>query len=113
MRKYANSEKIKKLWHPGWYQNGYNTLPELGIKIYRLWPGASLIPHTGHGGRLVSTLPLISTFSHITVAEEQRLLVEGKFNIFDDSFIHTAENMDKNERRIVLSFVFMHPSLIK
>merc|ERR1712232_1127678 len=57
---------------------GYSVGTTLGAKLYRVWPGAGLKPHTGHPGRVVNSVALQAPVnSTITVGAETRSWVTG------------------------------------
>merc|ERR1712241_1430232 len=94
---------------------GYDEVPTLGIKIYKVAPEAGIKPHVGSPGRLVHSLTIASPTSPastLTVAGESRPWKEGHFVTFDDSFYHSVDNPHSKDPRIVLSIITLHPDLV-
>lgn len=76
------------------------------VMISILEPGAKIKPHFGSmNGRLIVHLPLIipPNCGALTVGGESRHWVEGEPILFDDSLLHSAENLSA-EKRLVLIF---------
>lgn len=84
--------------------------PEVVFSV--LGADAVIPPHHGLSNtRLAVHLPLIVPEAcSITVGEETRQWVEGECLIFDDSFIHTAQNKSELPR-LVLIFEIWNPEL--
>lgn len=87
------------------------------VSVFRLRPGASLVPHTGPTPeRTTLHLPLyVPEGASITVGGETRVWEAGKVLAFDDSFMHSVENTHPTEARTVLlanvwKTAFLHPS---
>lgn len=81
--------------------------------ISQLLPGAMLPPHYGLSNfKLTAHLPvhIPPDRCRIVVAGESRSWPGDDFLIFDDSFLHSAENSSP-DRRTVLIFDIWHPSL--
>ena len=74
------------------------------VSVFRLRPGASLVPHTGPTPeRTTLHLPLyVPVGASITVGGETRVWEAGKVLAFDDSFVHSVENTHPTEARTVL-----------
>lgn len=91
---------------------GYDEVPTLGIKLYRIWPGSGLKPHLGSPGRIVSSMALHAPEgSSLTVAGSSKPWVEGEMHHFDDSFVHHVDNPHPTEFRVVLALITWHPDL--
>ncbi|MGI5446641.1 aspartyl/asparaginyl beta-hydroxylase domain-containing protein [Streptomyces sp. CA-243310] len=75
-------------------------------------PGVHITPHTGGVNLLLTAhLPLIVPDGCvITVGDDERGWEEGKVILFDDSFIHEAENRGTQQRAVLLWDVW-HPEL--
>lgn len=94
---------------------GYDEIPTLGIKLYRVMPESGIKPHTGSSGRLVHSLTISAPrtpSATLTIAGEVRPWREGHFISFDDSFYHSVDNPHSSAPRVVLSFVTLHPDLV-
>ena len=85
---------------------------ETGARMYQLAPGAVLRPHFGPAGRLVAHLgvkvPINSSLLY--VADQVVTWEEGKFVVFDDSYLHWAEN-EGQTARFILHLTFPHPGV--
>ena len=86
---------------------------ELGI--FRMGPESALVPHTGSTNlRLTAHLPLVVPGeSRLEVGRESVGWKEGEVVIFDDSFIHSAENFHPTEDRWVLLLNFFKPGVCR
>ena len=86
---------------------------EVGVRIVALQPGARLRAHHGPGGRLVAHLGILipPTGASLTLAGEQLAWTEGEWTVFDDSFLHSAENLASTPRYI-LHVTFPHPDIV-
>ena len=85
---------------------------EVGVRILKLMPNAKLRPHHGPGGRLVAHLGIkIPTGSSLTLDGDKLQWQEGEWLVFDDSFLHSAENLAQ-EPRYILHVTFPHPDLV-
>lgn len=75
-------------------------------------PGVHITPHTGGVNLLLTAhLPLVvPPGCVITVGDDERGWEEGKVILFDDSFIHEAENRGTQQRAVLLWDVW-HPGL--
>lgn len=92
---------------------GYDEVPTLGIKLYRIWPQSGLKPHTGSPGRIVNSMALHAPVgSSLTVAGESQPWVEGEMRHFDDAFVHAVSNPHATEHRVVMAIVTWHPDLL-
>ena len=92
---------------------GYEEVPSLGIKLYRVWPKSAIKPHVGSPARLVHSIALQATNrSTITVGGQTRVWQVGMMHHFDDAFWHAVRNDDPSVERIVLAFVTWHPDLL-
>jgi len=90
----------------------YDEVPTLGVKLYRIWPGAGLKSHTGSPGRLVNSVALQAPVNcTITVGGETRPWVTGVMQHFDDAFYHSVDNPHSSEFRIVMAIMTWHPDL--
>lgn len=81
--------------------------------VSRLSPGVVLPPHHGVSNiKLTVHLPvrLPPAACSITVGGETRRWVEGEFLVFDDSFLHSAENRSDASREVLI-FDIWHPDL--
>ena len=79
---------------------------EVGARLLRLGPGASLRPHRGLGGRLVAHVGIVTPAgATLTVQGETREWETGKVLVFDDHAEHHAENRG-TEARVVLHVAF-------
>ena len=76
---------------------------EVGVRVLKLAAGATLRPHVGPGGRLVAHLGLRvpPAGAALTVAGERVEWREGQFTIFDDSLLHSAENLGSTARYVL------------
>jgi hypothetical protein len=92
---------------------GLPAATEVGVRVLKLRPGAQLRPHHGPGGRLVAHLGLKipAQGSSLTLAGEKLHWTEGEWLIFDDSVLHSAENLG-NEPRYILHVTFPNPNLV-
>jgi hypothetical protein len=86
---------------------------EVGVRIIALQPGARLRSHHGPGGRLVAHLGIRipPTGASLTLDGEQLGWAEGEWTVFDDSFLHSAENLATTPRYI-LHVTFPHPDIV-
>jgi hypothetical protein len=86
---------------------------EVGVRILALQPGARLRPHHGPGGRLVAHLGIRipQTGASLTLDGKQLAWAEGEWTVFDDSFLHSAENLAMTPRYI-LHVTFPHPDIV-
>ena len=82
------------------------------VTIFRLLPGAKILPHVGvTNRRLVLQFPLRGIDGvRFRVADEWRSYSEGKTMIFDDSHEHEVVH-DGSQDRYVLYAVLHHPGL--
>ncbi len=82
------------------------------VFLSTLQPGAKIPPHYGLSNiKLTVHLPiLVDKESFIKVGDDIKNWVDNDFLVFDDSFIHLAENHSK-EPRTVLIFDIWHPDL--
>eukprot|EP01050_Picozoa_sp_SAG11_P009751 SAG11_NODE_939_length_6468_cov_4.629926_4_plen_1017_part_00 len=86
---------------------------EVGVRILKLLPGAVLRPHHGPGGRIVAHLGIrVPDGATLTLAGQVLTWEEGKFTIFDDSYLHSAQNMGLHAR-YVLQVAFPHPDFVE
>eukprot|EP00308_Calcidiscus_leptoporus_P021359 CAMPEP_0119380118 /NCGR_PEP_ID=MMETSP1334-20130426/55598_1 /TAXON_ID=127549 /ORGANISM="Calcidiscus leptoporus, Strain RCC1130" /LENGTH=661 /DNA_ID=CAMNT_0007399843 /DNA_START=3 /DNA_END=1988 /DNA_ORIENTATION=- len=86
--------------------------PQGQVTVFRLRPGAHVLPHVGVSNRrLVLQFPLAG-FEGVgfRVANEWRNYSEGRAMVFDDSFEHEVVHNGPNER-FVLYAVMHHPQL--
>jgi hypothetical protein len=86
---------------------------EVGVRLLSLQPGAKLRPHRGPGGRLVAHLGILtpSRGATLRVAGEVLTWHAGEWTVFDDSFLHSAENL-ASQPRVILHVTFPHPDLV-
>ena len=68
--------------------------PNVGVRLLKLAPGASLRQHRGPGGRYVAHLgvQIPPSGASITVGGTTREWVEGGWLMFDDEVLHSATN---------------------
>ena len=75
---------------------------EVGVRVLKLAPGASLQPHHGPGGRLVAHLGIkVPPTSTLDVAGQTLRWREGSLFVFDDEALHSAENPSQRPRYIL------------
>ena len=80
---------------------------EVGARLLKLAPRGRLRAHRGPGGRLVAHLGLrIPEGASMTLAGRELRWREGKLSVFDDSFVHSAENRNASEARYILHVAF-------
>lgn len=86
--------------------------PQGQVTLFRLLPGAHVLPHVGvTNRRLVLQFPLRGWHGvRIRVADESRSYTDGRAMVFDDSFEHEVVH-DGDEPRFVLYAVLHHPDL--
>lgn len=88
---------------------------ETGARLLRLAPGARLRPHFGPGGRLVAHLgvavPTPRGSARLHVASQVLSWEEGQLLVFDDAYLHWAEN-DGDTARIILHVAFPNPTVV-
>lgn len=106
-------DRRQELWTEGEWRQGFQEFPSLGVKLYRLWPNATIKAHVGAPGRIVTSLALNApTGSSLTVAGTERPWREGEWVAFDDAFFHSVLNPSVDEYRVVLAVVCWHPDLL-
>ena len=94
------------------HADGTVTPPQGQVTIFKLKPGAHVLPHVGvTNRRLVLQFPLRG-WKNVTfrVDEEWRPYNKGKAMVFDDSFEHEVVHNGKADR-VVLYAVLHHPGL--
>jgi hypothetical protein len=109
-----NRSGYQELLGPSLLDQDYTEIPTLGIKLYKVWPHSRIKPHMGSPGRLVHSLGLVvpsNPRSTLTVGNVTKEWVEGQFHHFDDSYVHSVDNPNEKDIRIVLAFVATHPDL--
>ena len=106
-------DRRQELWTESEWNQGYQDMPSLGVKLYRLWPNATIKSHVGSPGRLVTSLALSAPpGASLTVAGERIPWREGEWISFDDSFFHSVDNPSNDSFRVVLALVCWHPDLM-
>jgi hypothetical protein len=76
-----------------------------------LKPQQKITPHFGLSNHSLTVhLPIIPQAGFLKVSQQQSRWEEGKPIVFDDSFIHEAQNASEHDR-IVLIFSVWHPEL--
>ena len=98
---------LRHLVHKGHLAPRHNAT-EVGARLLRLAPGGKLRAHHGPGGRLVAHLGVrvpAGGGATLTVAGETRGWQEGELLVFDDAFIHHAQNEAPTDR-IILHVTF-------
>ena len=87
---------------------------EVGVRLLKLQPGAKLRAHHGPGGRLVAHLGIrVPAGASMVVAGERVGWAEGEWTVFDDSYLHSAENQNEQQQaRYILHVTFPHPDLL-
>lgn len=109
----CDTRRYADLVPPAILEQDYDEVPTLGVKLYRVWPGAGLKSHTGSPARIVNSVALHAPpNSSITVAGERRPWATGVMHHFDDSFFHSVDNPHSSEFRIVLAIMTWHPDLM-
>ena len=110
---FVMGDRRQELWTESEWNQGYQDMPSLGVKLYRLWPNSTIKPHVGSPGRLVTSLALSApTGASLTVAGERRSWRAGEWVAFDDSFFHSVSNPSSESFRVVLALVCWHPDLM-
>jgi TPR repeat protein len=94
------------------HADGSVTAPQGQVTIFRLAPGAHVLPHVGvTNRRLVLQLPLQGWQGvRFRVGDEWRAYAEGRAMVFDDSFEHEVVHSGE-QPRFVLYAVLHHPDL--
>ena len=94
------------------HADGSVTAPQGQVTIFRLAPGAHVLPHVGvTNRRLVLQMPLQGWEGvRFRVGDEWRAYAEGRAMVFDDSFEHEVVHSGE-QPRFVLYAVLHHPDL--
>ena len=89
---------------------------ETGARLLRLAPGARLRPHFGPGGRLVAHLgvavPAPRGSARLHVGSQVLSWEEGQLLVFDDGYLHWAENGGETAR-VILHLTFPNPTVVR
>lgn len=76
---------------------------EVGVRLLKLAPGASLRPHVGPGGRLVAHLGVRvpAQGAQLLIEDHVHRWAEGQLIVFNDSVTHSVHNMGATPRYIL------------
>lgn len=85
---------------------------EVGVRLLKLNAGAKLRNHYGPGGRLVAHLGIrVPDGATMTLAGDTERWHDGELRVFDDAYLHSAENT-ADRPRYILHIAFPHPDLL-